>query len=129
MGQEIKTSHFSSSDFENFKKSLDDETQYLKQLFIDNQFSSRDLMAGYEMEAWLIDKNAQPSPSNESFLKMADSPLLTSELAQFNVEINADPDKLKNKTLSNFEKAFKKHWQYCQTVAEKILRSSPSSAS
>jgi len=120
MGQEIKTSHFSSSDFDSFKQSLETETQYLKKLFIENKFSDRDLMAGYEMEAWLIDKNAQPSPSNKTFLEMADSPLLTTELAQFNVELNALPDKLSSKLLSNFELAFNDHWKYCQEVAEKI---------
>jgi gamma-glutamyl:cysteine ligase YbdK (ATP-grasp superfamily) len=120
MGQEIKTSHFTALDFECFKQSLENETQYLKELFVKNKFSDRDLMAGYEMEAWLVDKNALPSSSNQAFLEKANSPLLTTELAQFNVELNAEPDKLNNKLLSHFEQDFSQHWKYCQEVAEEI---------
>lgn len=120
MGQEIKTRHFTEDDFSHFKKRLDEETQLLGEWFADKRFSKRDLVGGYELEAWLIDRDAQPSSSNKAFLEAANSPLLTPELAQFNVELNVEPDDVKNKMLSGFEKAFKEHWDYCQQIAGDI---------
>jgi hypothetical protein len=89
MGQEIKTRHFSHDDFKHFTQRLEAETQLLGQWFADNQLSSHNLVGGYELEAWLIDNQGQPSPSNQQFLERANSPLLTPELAQFNVELNS----------------------------------------
>ena len=120
MGQEIKTRHFSHNDFKNFTQHLEAETQLLEQWFTDNQLSSHNLVGGYELEAWLIDKQGQPSPSNQQFLERANSPLLTPELAQFNVELNSEPADIKTNMLSQFELDFKNHWTYCQQHAESI---------
>ncbi|MCW9013631.1 MAG: glutamate-cysteine ligase family protein [Gammaproteobacteria bacterium] len=120
MGQEIKTSHFSAQDFDHFQQRLDEETRLLAQWFSDSQFAQHDLVAGYELEAWLIDSDGQPSPSNKKFLDAANSPLLTPELAQFNVELNTDPETLRHTVLSDFEKSFNSHWRYCQQIAEQL---------
>ena len=118
MGQEIETSHFTPADFERFRQQLDDETQLLAHWFRQQNFSKRDLVAGYELEAWLIDSDGLPSPSNKRFLDVAQSPLLTPELAQFNVELNIDPSELQKDVLSRFETSFKNHWNYCQRIAQ-----------
>ena len=82
MGQEINTRHFNTADFDDFKQRLEDETRILTEWFSDRKLSNRELVAGYELEAWLIDDQGQPSPANRAFLKKADSPLLTTELAR-----------------------------------------------
>ena len=120
MGQEINTRHFTEQDFESFRQRLARETRLLADWFEQGSLSHHEPMAGYEMEAWLIDDQAQPSPSNKAFLEKADSPLLTTELAQFNVEINAHPRPLRDNLLSAFEQAFNQHWHYCQQVAAEL---------
>jgi len=120
MGQEIKTSRFCKADFADFKIALERETELLGSWFEGDGFSKLPLMAGYELEAWLINHDCLPSPSNEQFLANAQSPLLTQELAQFNIEINASPLKLANKMLSEFEQAFTEHWDFCQNIARSI---------
>lgn len=120
MGQEITTSRFKESDFSHFKELLRQETELLAYWFESNCFSKRTLVAGYELEAWLVDNDFLPSSSNEQFLQQADSALLTQELAQFNIEINAEPLQLKKNVLSAFEEAFNKHWHFCQAIAEQI---------
>ncbi len=120
MGQEISTSHFSPEDFDAFYQRLVQETALLSDWFNGNQFSQRGLVAGYELEAWLIDPKAEPTPSNQEFLQLADSPLLSPELARFNVELNNAPYSLKAKVLSKFEQDFLTHWQHCQRVAQQI---------
>ena len=120
MGQEIKTSRFGKSDFADFKIALQRETELLSSWFEGDGFSRVSLMAGYELEAWLLNNNYLPSPSNEQFLADAKSALLTQELAQFNIEINASPLKLANKMFSEFDQAFTRHWDYCQKIAKSI---------
>ena len=120
MGQEITTSHFTESDFQGFNKKLQRETAELEQWFRDGVFSSHAPVAGYEMEAWLIDDQARPAARNEAFLNAASNPLYTAELAQFNIEINTQPANISSKFLSEFEKDFQQHWLYCKTIAESI---------
>lgn len=120
MGQEITTSHFTQRDYENFNQRLKRETAELEQWFINGRFSSRAPVAGYEMEAWLIDQQAKPAPCNTEFLSRANNSLYTAELAQFNIELNAAPLEIRENFLSEFEKDFQQHWSYCKTIAESI---------
>jgi len=120
MGQEITTSHFSATDFDNFMLRLQAETAELKQWFEQGAFSSHTPVAGYEMEAWLIDGQARPAPRNAEFLEKANNPLYTAELAQFNIELNADPANIQGSFLSDFEKDFQQHWLYCKTISESM---------
>lgn len=120
MGQEITTSHFTQQDFRNFCKHLQLETAELALWFQERQFSSHKPVAGYEMEAWLINQQAKPVSCNEAFLEAADNPLYTAELAQFNIEINTNPANISSNFLSEFEKEFQQHWSYCKMIAESI---------
>jgi len=120
MGQEITTSHFTDQDFETFYQCLKQETAQLEQWIAADRLSEHAPVAGYEMEAWLIDQQALPSSRNEVFLNAAANPLYTAELAQFNIELNTDPLVIESNFLSRFEKDFQQHWLYCKTVAESI---------
>jgi len=120
MGEEITTSHFTNGDFVCFKKRLLNETEELRGWFNEQKFSSHKPVAGYEMEAWLINKQSAPAACNEQFLKAANTPLYTAELAQFNIELNARPANMAAKFLSEFESDLQQHWLYCKTVAESI---------
>ena len=103
MGEEIQYSRFNKTDYSRFKKSLSDETQILRQWFQDNAFSKKSLVAGYELEAWLIDQNGNPFPGNDHLLKSTHNELLSPELAKFNIELNSKPLALSSSVLSDFE--------------------------
>jgi len=120
MGEEITTSHFTDDDFKRFKRRLQNETEELRGWLSSRVFSSHKPVAGYEMEAWLINKQSRPAACNEAFLKAANTPLYTAELAQFNIELNAEPANIRANFLSDFEADFQQHWLYCKTVAESI---------
>ena len=81
MGEEIQYSRFKQSDYARFKKSLLDETQILNEWFNNKSFSNDPLVAGYELEAWLIDQTGVPCPNNEQLLQSAHNDLLSPELA------------------------------------------------
>ena len=58
MGEEIKYSRFVKTDYQKYQKNLQHETDILAEWFSKNSLSKKELVAGYELEAWLIDSNA-----------------------------------------------------------------------
>jgi gamma-glutamyl:cysteine ligase YbdK (ATP-grasp superfamily) len=117
MGEEIQYRRFSKTDYQQFTSHLTEETDLVKSWFDNNQFSTADLVAGYELETWLIDKLGKPVAINEQFLEQANNSLLSPELAKFNVELNVNPERLTSNVLSSFEKNLDKLWQQCNETA------------
>lgn len=120
MGEEIQYSHFHKSDYQQFESHLKQETDLLKSWFDNQQFSTSSLMAGYELEAWLINQTGNPVPINAAFLEHAKNELLSPELAKFNIELNVEPEQLSSKVLSNFETKLDLLWQQCSTTAASL---------
>lgn len=117
MGEEIRTSSFSQADFDDFKKSLTEETALLKSWFQEKKFSSHSACAGFELEAWLIDGGLSPAPINEHFLKTLNNPLASPELASFNIELNSTPLDLSGDVFSRMQQELDQTWQECKKVA------------
>ena len=120
MGDEIQYSHFKKSDYQQFVSQLEDETALLKQWFDRSQFSTSPLVAGYELEAWLVNRVGRPAAINQAFLAKANNELLTPELAKFNVELNVEPEKLSGSVLSNFGRKLEALWQECMVTAQSL---------
>ena len=120
MGQEINKKVFSHIDFDNFSDQLEHETEILRQWFADNKFDSGGMVAGLELEAWLIDKQFKPAAINEEFFNQANSNYLTPELAKFNIELNVDPLPLKTSVLTGFLNSIQSHWETCRQAAQKL---------
>jgi gamma-glutamyl:cysteine ligase YbdK (ATP-grasp superfamily) len=120
MGEEITYNRFNKSDYSHFEKHLRDETSLLQEWFKNNELSDHDLVAGYELETWLIDKKYEPCPHNEQFLKLANNDLLSPELARFNVELNVEPQALHSSVLSDFESSLGKLWKQCMKISEQL---------
>jgi hypothetical protein len=120
MGEEIQYSHFNKSDYQQFTVQLKEETSLLKSWFDDHRFSTSALIAGYELEAWLINRTGNPVAINKEFLEQADNPLLSPELAKFNVELNVEPHKLSADVLSVFENKLNILWQHCSRTARSL---------
>ena len=113
MGEEIAYSHFRQHDYARFHKQLADETAILHDWFTRRQLSSRPLCAGYELEAWLVDDRQQPCPQNEALLQCAGNPLLSPELARFNIELNVPPQTLGGSVLGDFDRSLQQLWRDC----------------
>ena len=93
MGQEISRVDFLEGDFDEFLLRLREETKILKSWFDNDSFEpcpGEPRTFGAEMEAWLIDENHIPAPENHNFLHQLKDPMVVSELAQFNFELNCD---------------------------------------
>jgi len=120
MGEEINYSRFNKTDYSQFKKKLCQETELLKQWFDGNYFSKKPLVAGYELEAWLVDRLGQPCAKNGQFLDAAKNDLLSAELARFTIELNVHPEVVNARLLQNFSQQLSQLWQHCQHSARSI---------
>ena len=120
MGEEITYSRFNKTDYLQYKKRLQQETDILAGWFGSHSLSNNELVAGYELEAWLIGENASPCPQNEAFLEHANNPYVFPELAKFNVELNVEPQSFNKNLLSNFENQLLQLWQQCQKSSNDI---------
>ncbi len=120
MGDEINQRYYDADDFSDFRHNLDEETALLGNLFQQDDFSKRGDMAGFELEAWLIDDQGDPFPDNESYLKALDNPLVVPELARFNVELNGSPTALTGRVFSRLQDELDATWRSCRKAADRL---------
>lgn len=120
MGQEIDQNHFTEDDFKIFNEKLETETTYLEQLFTQHKLSQVGPVAGFEIEAWLIDSKGKPAPKNQIFLDKLNDPMVVHELSLFNIELNIQPENLQGNVFSIMQKSLQQSWQQCQLTAKEI---------
>lgn len=117
MGEEISHSSFSKQDFQEFERRLAEETQLLAQVDAAGALSAEGYVAGFEIEAWLLDHSYFPNPVNEGFLKALGHPLVVPELSRFNVELNCEPLPVSGDVLRRAENTLSRLWDHCNSVA------------
>jgi len=120
MGEEIQNDHFPEDDFRLFKERLVRETDLLRDYFADGRFAGQDERVGFELEGWLIDRNALPCPVNESFLGYLDDPRVVPELSRFNVEFNSQPQAIGPGLLGNLKRELDEIELRCRRCAEQL---------
>lgn len=120
MGQEIDGSRFKKQDFQRFLSRLKQETELLGQWFEEQRFANDRTVAGFELEAWLVDEQWLPAPINAEFLQAMASPMVCPELASFNVEFNYTPQDLQGSALNRIQKEMTDLWQRGSHVAEQL---------
>ena len=120
MGQEITHSHFSDADFEQYRGRLQAETALLASWFKDQAFCDESAVAGFELEAWLVDRAFMPAAINEAFLERVRTPWISPELSQFNIEINVDPQRLRDTALERLHQELTDTWSQCSAAADAL---------
>lgn len=120
MGEEIPSSQFSEQDFVRFKRALVEENARLKHYFETDRFAPQGGVAGFELEAWLIDSQYRPVSCNDAFLNLFDNPLASPELASFNIEVNSTPRPLTGHVLSAMHNELAETWRQCQHTAAQL---------
>lgn len=121
MGQEISQSAFRPHDFHQFRNRLRIETDLLARWWQDGRFPPAPHVAGYEIEAWLIDSTGFPVPRNREFLERAGEHhpelLVYPELARFNIELNSLPRRLTGDVLATMHGELERAWRDSEAVA------------
>lgn len=103
MGQEIETTTFSPTAVAEFEARLAHETRLVREWLDAAPDEVDEASLGCEIEAWLIDKEMNPSPVNRDFLLGMDRSTAGAELAKFNVEFNTDPLPLASDVFSTLD--------------------------
>ncbi|HEY5646618.1 MAG TPA: hypothetical protein VIS76_11775, partial [Pseudomonadales bacterium] len=119
MGDEIERRYFDAEDFSEFRQRLDAETVLLEQQFASGAFSERGDVAGFELEAWLVDQQGDPLPCNDDYLAALDNPLVVPELAAFNVELNGSPSALTGRVFTRLHDELGATWSACREGAQR----------
>lgn len=120
MGQEIHSQVYQAADFQRFQQQLTIETQLLQQLITQKACSERSPVAGFELEAWLVDDTMRPAPCNEAYLSSFNHPLATAELAKFNIEFNIAPAPLTENVFALLNQNLLEIWQQAEQHAQKM---------
>ncbi len=120
MGQEITNIHFPPEAWERFSTHLAQETSLLRQALSAGHFTANGYVGGFELEAWLIDRNYFPAPDNQAYLAHLNHPLVVPELSKFNVELNSTPQALQSDALSRMEQELTQTWRLCLTKAHDL---------
>ncbi len=120
MGQEISGSAFTGEDFRRFQGRLREETARLADWFRAERFAPVSGVGGFEIEAWLVDRQGQPAPLNQVFLERLADPLVVPELSVFNIELNTPPLPLSGSALRRMHANLDRLWQRCQRVAAEL---------
>lgn len=117
MGREVSTSRFSKQDFKAFERRLRAESDLLEQWFKNDLFVEDHPKGGFELEAWLIDRECRPAPLNESLIERCDDVPVVPELAKFNVEMNGSPLPLEGAALRRLQTELAGNWDKCFRAA------------
>ena len=104
MGDEISKANYDAEDFRLFQQRLEQETDFVRQLFAEKRFDNQQCKLGYELELCLLDSTGQPAPLIQPVLDDADNPLFTYELAKFNLEINGNAFNLQPDVFEQIER-------------------------
>ncbi len=120
MGEEIPHTRFTAEEEREFQRRLKSETAQLAHWFSEHCFSQHAPMAGFELEAWLVDDAAAPVAENEQFLQRLNNPLVVPELSRFNVELNGHPQMLHGDCFSVMERELNETWRQCRSTAEQM---------
>ncbi len=120
MGQEINTTTYDCKDIERFHHNLQTETALLERLIKEQKCSTAAPMAGFEIEAWLVDDNMRPAPLNSEFLDSVNEPMAFPELAKFNVELNSPPMPLTGNVFSHLLDTLNTTWEKSANHAESM---------
>jgi hypothetical protein len=117
MGQEIGRTTFDAIDFDRFAERLREETHHLLDWARAGGFRDERYVAGFELEAWLLDHAGMPYPINEAFLTVLADTMVVPELSRFNIEVNGTPQVLRPGALQAMEAELDATWRRAQAVA------------
>ena len=120
MGRDISKTRFTEVDLTRFKQKLLEEYRILADWFQNGALNRREDLCGFELEAWLVDRDFLPAPKNEAFLSRIAHPLVVPELSQFNFEINSTPQHIEESIFSKMENELQEVWRLCEANAEAV---------
>lgn len=120
MGEEIRAIRFTQGDEREFAARLRAETDVLSTWIDGGRCAGTGHVAGFELEAWLLDHAGFPYPANERLLALLANRLVVPELSRFNIELNGTPQPIGPGALAALETELDATWRRCVAAAHDI---------
>src|SRR6476469_2999268 len=103
MGTDVDLQEFSRSDRTRHREKVRRCLDVFARMLRESRFDAENPMTGMEIEFNLVDDDGHPSLKSAEVLEKIANPSFQTELAQFNLEINAAPRRLDTRGVSGFE--------------------------
>ena len=120
MGEHISDSKFDQEERKAFVRHLLDDLKALEQILANNLIESDVVRIGAEQELCLVDRDYRPSGTSIQLLDAIDDGHFTTELANYNLEINLDPFELTSDCFSKVESQLTNLLEKAKSKAEKL---------
>jgi hypothetical protein len=104
VGTEIDKSEFTEEDFSRFRERLPDQLSALDRVLARPGFGVAPRTIGAELELFLVDGEGQPRPVAADVIERVQSPLVTPELARFEIELCTRPTPLAGRPFQALER-------------------------
>ena len=107
MGEEVDAQEFSRADRTRHREKVRRCLDVFERMLGESAFDTDDPMTGLEVELNLVDEAGDPALKNAEALAAIADPAFQTELGQFNIEINVEPAKLRERGLTTFEESLR----------------------
>ena len=108
MGAEVDAQEFTRADRTRHREKVRRCLDVFARMLRDSVFDTDDPMVGMEVELNLVDEHDDPALKSREALERIASPDWQTELAQFNLEINVPPARLRDGGLATFEESLRR---------------------
>ncbi|MCD6639283.1 MAG: glutamate--cysteine ligase [Nocardioides sp.] len=103
MGEEVEPQEFTRADRTHHREKVRRNLDVFARMLREARFDTDDPMTGLELELNLVDAAGDPALNNAEVLEAIADPAFQTELGQFNIEVNLDPQRLREDGLARFE--------------------------
>lgn len=103
-----------------FIKNLLDDLECLELLLTEDKVEKEPIRIGAEQEFCLVTEQWRPAKTFQHILDELNDPHFTTELAQYNLELNLDPLELKTNCFSTLEKTLRDYMNQAEAAASKF---------
>jgi hypothetical protein len=120
MGEEVEDQEFTRADRTHHREKVRRNLDVFARMLREARFDADDPMTGLELELNLIDEAGDPALKNAQVLEAIANPDFQTELAQFNIEINVPPARLREGGLGTFEAGLRASLNDAEARANKV---------
>lgn len=120
MGQDVDLQEFSRADRTRHREKVRRCLDVLARMLRESRFDSEHPMTGMEIEFNLVDDDGHPALKGMEALEAIANPAFQTELAQFNLEINAPPRELGERGVTGFEEDLRESLNHAEKKANEV---------
>ncbi len=120
MGQDVNKTEFTREDRQLYRAKVRRCLDVFARMLAESRFDSERRSMGLEIELNLADHTGDPAMVNAKVLDLIADPNFQTELAQFNIEINVEPQRLTGSVFTVLEEAVRASLNHADDVSTEV---------